>query len=35
MSFFQGHLIPVLQVEDGYDDDEVPQDPQAIVTHIV
>lgn len=33
MSFFQGHLIPVLQVEDGYDDDdEVPQDPQAIVT---
>lgn len=32
MSFFQGHLIPFFQVEDGYGEDVVPQGPQAIFT---
>ena len=32
MSFFQGRLIAVFQVEDGYGADAVPQGPQAIVT---
>lgn len=32
MSFFQGHLIAVFQVGDGYGGDAVPQGPQAIVT---
>lgn len=32
MSFFQGRLIAVFQVEDGYGEDAVPQAPQAIVT---
>lgn len=32
MSFFQGRLIAVFQVEDGYGEDAVPPGPQAIVT---
>lgn len=32
MSFFQGHLIAVFQVEDGYREDAAPQGPQATVT---